>query len=502
MTSSPSLVPHLPIVPGFHPDPSICRVADDYYLVTSSFEYTPGVPIFTSRDLREWTQLGHVLHRAEQLRVASAPASGGIYAPTLRHQAGRFWMVTTNVSDPPGQLLVTADAPGGPWSDPVRVPDAAGADPDLAWDDDGTCWLTWSGELPPGEHGILQARLDPATGSLLSEPTVLWRGTGGQWPEGPHLLRRGEWWYLLIAEGGTERGHAVTVARGPAPDGPFEPDPRNPVLTARSTDWPVQSTGHADLVQRPDGRWAMVFLGVRLRGATPCWHVLGRETFAVEVEWVDDWPRVGAPIEPVLAEGSFVEDLSGRELPLSWVAASRWIGDVLQRRDDGWHLTGRPEAQSFAGRRQEHLYVRAQARLRVGSGDEAGLQVRIDPYHAVTVWREERSARATITVGGIETPLGHAAIGDDVTLELRAEPSVPEAAPTRQGPDVLVVGVRDRDGFHELGRLDGRYLSTEVAGGFTGRMIGVVSRGDVRIEVFRYEGSDDADQIQTVRVGS
>lgn len=487
-------VPHVPVIAGLHPDPSICRVGDDYFLVNSSFEYTPGVPLFTSRNLRDWTLLGHVLDRPEQLQVASAYPSGGVYAPTLRHHAGRFWMITTNVSDSPGQILVTAEDPRGPWSDPVRVPGVDGIDPDLAWDADGTCWLTWSGEPVPGDHSIVQAKFDPTTGSLLSEPKALWRGTGGQWPEGPHLYRRGSWWYLLIAEGGTERGHAVTVARGPAPDGPFEPDPGNPILTARGTDWPVQSTGHADLVQRADGRWAMVFLGVRLRGMSPCWHVLGRETFAAEVEWVDGWPRLGAPIEPVRAAAPTVEELSGQELPPAWVTPSRWIGDVLQHRDGGWHLDGRRGAECFAGRRQEHLYLRTRARLRVAGGG-AGLEVRIDPYHKVAVWQEEQLARAVVTVGGIRTEFGRATIGDDVTLELRAQPSIAEPEVTRLGPDVIVAGIRDERGFVELGRLDGRYLSTEVAGGFTGRMVGVASEGDVTIEAFRYEGSDDPGHI-------
>jgi xylan 1,4-beta-xylosidase len=277
-------IPQTPVIPGFHPDPSVCRVGEYFYLVNSSFEYSPGVPLFRSRDLRDWTPLGHVLDRPEQLRVDGAGPFGGVYAPTLRHHDGQFWMITTNVSDGPGQLLVTATDPAGPWSDPVRVPDALGIDPDLAWDEDGSCWLTWSGEQPAGGHGIVQAQLDTGSGKLLTDPKGIWPGTGGKYPEGPHLYRRGSHWYLLIAEGGTERGHTVTIARGPAPDGPFEADPDNPFLTARSTDWPVQNTGHADLVERADGTWAVVFLGVRPWGTTPSWHVLGRETFAAEAD--------------------------------------------------------------------------------------------------------------------------------------------------------------------------------------------------------------------------
>ena len=123
-------------------------------------------------------------------------------------------MITTNWSDDGGQLLVHAEDPAGPWSEPVRIPSAMGIDPDLAWDDDGTCLMTYAGFGPEGGEGIVQSAIDPLTGEVLTERRWLWSGTGGKFPEGPHLYRIGEWWYLLIAEGGTERGHAVTIARG------------------------------------------------------------------------------------------------------------------------------------------------------------------------------------------------------------------------------------------------------------------------------------------------
>ena len=146
-----------PVLPGFHPDPSICRVGDTYYLATSSFEYAPGVPIFRSTDLRSWELVGHALDRPTQLDVSKAGPSGGIFAPTLRHHDGRFWMITTNWADDGGQLLVHADDPAGPWSEPVRIPSAMGIDPDLAWDDDGTCLMTYAGFGPDGGEGIVQS---------------------------------------------------------------------------------------------------------------------------------------------------------------------------------------------------------------------------------------------------------------------------------------------------------------------------------------------------------
>ncbi|GAA4249390.1 glycoside hydrolase family 43 protein [Dactylosporangium darangshiense] len=216
-----------PILAGFHPDPSICRVGDEYYLVNSSFEYLPGVPVSVSRDLVRWRHIGHVLDRDEQITLPSGAGSGGIFAPTLRYHGRRFWMVTTNVARfADGHLIVWSEDPAGPWSAPVYTAGAVGVDPDLAWDDDGTCYLTWA--VPGAPDPIRQARVDPLTGALRDEPVTLWSGTGLAYPEGPHLYRRGEWWYLLLAEGGTERGHAVTLARSRRPSGPFEPHPGNP----------------------------------------------------------------------------------------------------------------------------------------------------------------------------------------------------------------------------------------------------------------------------------
>ena len=479
-----------PVIPGFHPDPSICRDGGTYYLVTSSFEYAPGVPIFRSTDLRSWEQLGHVLDRPSQLDVSKAGPSGGIFAPTLRFHDGRFWMITTNWSDDGGQLLVHAEDPAGPWSEPVRIPSAMGIDPDLAWDDDGTCLMTYAGFGPDGGEGIVQSAIDPLTGEVLTERRWLWSGTGGKFPEGPHLYRVGEWWYLLIAEGGTERGHAVTVARSRSPQGPFESNPANPILTHRATDEPVQNTGHADLVERPDGSWAIVYHGVRARGSSPEWHVLGRETFADDVVWEDGWPVLTRPVDPELpVDRPVTEAVEGGVLPASWVGESRFSSEFVTAEDGALRVTcdGEPV---FVGRRQEHLHARVRARLDVeGTG---GLSVRIDPRHAVELECSDGRVRAVWAVGDIRHVLGDAALPAGAELEIRLLPDESGNPFLGRGPDIVVAGVGPAGDFTELGRVDGRYLSTEVAGGMTGRMVGVVCRdGSVVVRSFEYAGADD-----------
>ncbi|NCC50507.1 MAG: glycoside hydrolase family 43 protein, partial [Spartobacteria bacterium] len=247
-----------PVLPGFHPDPSVCRVGGDYYLVTSSFEYFPGVPIYHSRDLVHWRALGHCLTRPSQLPLQRAPSSAGIYAPTIRHHDGVFYMVTTNVSGG-GNFFVTARDPAGPWSDPVWL-DQPGIDPSLLFDDGRVYLLTSIG----GADGYIgQSELDIATGVRKTKVINIWRGTGGQYPEAPHMYKIHGRYYLMIAEGGTDWGHMETIAVSDDPWGPFVPCPHNPILTHRSTCRPIQCTGHADLIEAQDGSWWLFFLGTR-----------------------------------------------------------------------------------------------------------------------------------------------------------------------------------------------------------------------------------------------
>lgn len=493
MSENQGAVVRNPVIPGFHPDPSVCRVGDDYYLVCSSFEYFPGIPVFHSRDLVHWTQIGNALDRPSQLRLPpELPSSAGIYAPTLRHHDGRFWLIVTLVGGG-GNMLVTATDPAGPWSDPIPLPGVPGIDPDLAWDDEGTCWCTVA--------GVRQVRLDTATGKTLGEPYKVWSGTpGAMAPEAPHLYRIGDHWYLLIAEGGTERGHGVSIARGTSPTGPFEPCPHNPVLTHRGTDRPIQNTGHADLVQAPDGSWWMVLLAVRPRGGTPGWHVLGRETFLVPVEWVDGWPVIGEvptelptpawPLVPGPAEPGR-DDFDLGQLRHHWISPrDRSPEHCTTEERSGW-LTLRARGDSldepdavFVGRRQQHLACEARTRVDAEQG-RGGLAVRLDEEHHYEIEASAGQVRVLARVGPLRTVLASRPVAaGPVVLGVRVSPTPPRGP--RTGPDLLTFGVEEPDGtFAELGSLDGRYLSTEVAGGFTGRVIGMYAiAGTVRFDWF------------------
>lgn len=246
-----------PVIPGFYPDPSVCAVGDDFYLVNSSFEYFPGVPVFHSKDLINWTQIGYCLTRKSQLFLDKCVPSGGIFAPTIRYNNGMFYMITTDVSK--GNFIVHTQDPAGEWSEPVWLKQR-GIDPSLYFEGD-KCYLTSN-----PDNTIYVSEINPLTGEQLTESRAIWGGTGGRYPEAPHIYKKDGWYYLLISEGGTEYGHKVTIARSRNIDGPYTSNPANPILTHMNVNAqqnPIQGTGHADLVQAKDGSWWMVFLAFR-----------------------------------------------------------------------------------------------------------------------------------------------------------------------------------------------------------------------------------------------
>jgi xylan 1,4-beta-xylosidase len=491
-----------PVIPGFHPDPSVVRVGDDFYLVTSSFEFFPGVPIFTSRDLVHWRQLGHVLTRESQRPLQKARPSGGIYAPTLRYHAGTFYVITTNV-DGGGNFLVTAKDPAGPWSEPVWLPDFGGIDPSLFFDDDGTVYLTGQGSGAPGQpRGIYQTTLDVRTGRLLGPLRLVWDRTGMRYPEGPHLYKIRGKYYLMIAEGGTEYGHMVKIARGDSPWGPFDACPRNPILTHRETenDMPVQGTGHADIVEAADGSWWMVFLA--FRPVSGYWHHLGRETFLAPVTWdAEGWPVVNGgrpvglevqaatlpahPSPTPAARTAFDAPLGPEWNHLRHPNRSSYSLDARP----GW-LTLRPEAASlgavasptWVGRRQEHMFCRVATLVDFvpgRDGEEAGISLYMNPDHRYEIGVGRANGRRQVFVRQrigphLETITASSPIEGSEPVVLQVD-ATPEEYTFSFG---IAMSGRPQTATTPLGQGLVRYLSSEVAGGFTGVYVGLYATGN------------------------
>ena len=346
-----------PILAGGYPDPSICKVGDTFYLVNSSFEYFPGLPIHKSTDLINWELIGHGLHRESQasstVNLVDVQSNGGIHAPTIRYNKGVYYIISTNVYYDAEKnkadmvnFIITANNPAGPWSDPIHIEGAPGIDPDLFFDDNGRVWYV--GNQAPenpsfdGEGEIWLQELDLNEYSLIGERHLLWRGAcGGVWAEGPHMYKKDGKYYLIIAEGGTSFNHAVMVAMSENIEGPYISNPRNPILTSRhlSYDNCVNSTGHGDIVELDDGRYYMVILGIRNeinRGSN-----MGRETFIAPLSWErepfewkenkDLWPVVSPISGKVEKENdviftnstqinsyNFRDDFNSKTLGLKW----------------------------------------------------------------------------------------------------------------------------------------------------------------------------------------
>lgn len=300
-----------PIVPGFAPDPSVALIDGVFFLVNSSFHVFPGLPIYASRNLTDWTHIGNAFNRQSQLSLQFSDtkihpqadgttmlATGGLFAPTIRYHIaiGTTYVICTNVVYPEDGgddicqnfIVSTKDIWSDVWSDPVSF-DFRGIDPSIFWDDDGKAYIC--GSAAPGPMTKIHLfEVDLSTGQKLSEEVKVWDGTGGIYPEGPHLYKQGQWYYLLISEGGTWKGHMITVARAENIWGPYEEHKDNPILTAKGTDAYVQCTGHCDIFRDQQSHWWGVCLGIRMRGEK-C--IMGRESFLLAGEWPEGrWPSL------------------------------------------------------------------------------------------------------------------------------------------------------------------------------------------------------------------
>ncbi|MCX7985474.1 MAG: family 43 glycosylhydrolase [Bacteroidales bacterium] len=385
-----------PIITGMNPDPSIVRVGDDFYLTTSSFEYFPGLPIYHSKDLVNWKLIGYGLSKASNCPLRGCESStGGNYAPTLRYHNGIFYLACTNYGGEgtQGQFYVTATNPAGPWSDPVWVGNWY-VDPSMEFINDTLYYLT-----PNNADGFLLGIMNPQTGKYIKPLKKIATGTGGSSPEGPHLYKINNYYYLISAEGGTGYDHMEVVQRSASPWGPYEKSPKNPVLSNKNKpNHPFQAIGHADFVQLPDGSWWAVCLGIRPKGGQ--YHHLGRETFLAPITWdTEGWPKVGTdgvvqetyplPNLPIHQWDSIpeIDDFDSDKLNLYW-------NFIRNPYTNSWSLTERPgylrlkgsafsfkekDSPAFIGRRQTSFDVVASAKIDfipVSSNEEAGLVVR------------------------------------------------------------------------------------------------------------------------------
>jgi len=513
-----------PILPGFYPDPSICRVGDDYYLVTSSFEYFPGLPIFHSCDLVHWHQIGHVLDRPSQLPLAGIRSSGGLYAPTIRFSRGVFYVINTLVDGKikAGNFIVTATNPAGPWSEPTWLESATGFDPSLFFDEDGRVWYTGTrmavNRQYEGHTEIWLQELDLTAMRLVGEPRVLWDGAvkGAVWAEAPHIYKVKDYYYLFTAEGGTAHHHAVSVARSKTITGHYEGNRANPILTHRhlGLDHPIVGTGHADLVDTPTGEWWMVLLAMRPYGGY--FHNLGRETFLAPIRWEEGWPVVSpgtGRVEftysaPDLPEQLWPElperdDFDSPALALQW-------NFIRTPPEEFWSLVEhpgflrlhlRPErlseqtSPSFIGRRQQHINFAAQAALEFTQQKEqeyAGLALIQNNefyYCLVLTGVITPVVRLIKRAGGIDEILAEQPIqGRRLYLKIEA-----------RGQACCFYCAFELDKWSPVGEaVDGRILSTQVAGGFLGTYIGMLatsnglpSTNSVDFDWFDYIGLDE-----------
>lgn len=478
-----------PIIPGFFPDPSICTDGNKFYLVTSTFQYFPGVALFESENLIEWKQIGNVLTRKSQLPLEHAIHSAGIFAPVIRYNKGRFYMITTNVSDG-GNFLVYTDDIHGEWSDPVWL-DVGGIDPSLCFAD-GKCYFTGNGHDEEGYQSVLQCEIVPETGKMLTPLRGIWRGNGGRYLEGPHLYKINGEYYLMAAEGGTEYGHMTIYAKSKNPYGPFVGYEKNPVLTNRNLGgYLVQGCGHADLIQDRSGNWWMVHLAFRQTDQWMMHHITGRETYLMPVTFDENgWFTVGENgtttlevetdrLPEIKQPDEVVRTFSNTKPGVEWVyqrnprpECYEWQENCVIIRGNGTSINDKLGSSSFTAIRQEQMHEDVECKIAVENG-EAGITLYMDEEHhydlAVCKSGNETQGILRLCIGDIkhiQKSIVLAENAEEITLRIHMEPLQYSFAMAVDGKTV------------DLGSAQTRYLSTEVASGFTGVMIGLYAEGD------------------------
>jgi alpha-N-arabinofuranosidase len=510
-----------PILAGFYPDPSIVRVGQDYYLINSTFGFYPGIPIFHSRDLVNWTQIGNVLDRPDMMPFDRLNLShAGVYAPSINHHDGTFYVINTCIGCG-GNFVVTATNPAGPWSDPIWLPHIHGIDPSIFFDDDGKVYVVHERDPLvkhfPAHTAVWLMEVDPVTFASRSEDVMLLEtDLSAPWHteyiEGPHLYKVDGRYYLSAAGGGTGYYHGQLTFRSTRPFGPYEANPNNPILTQfglpDDRPNPVTATGHADLVQDAAGDWWAVFLGTRVYDLTtppqdPGNFHTGRETFMLPVTWRNGWPvvldhgvsvpytasgprfpRTEAPPRPTTGNFTIREDFTEPALGLHWLFArtphSQWwrTGNgrlVIESRPD---RMGDNQQPSFIGQRVAHMTASVTTRMTFipSHGAEAGLMAvqNDEHYYAFgltqsaageTVLRVRRRAGSTDPARGqrIAERVVRASAGRPIYLRISIDRAEVDFSYSLDGRayDVLIDNA------------EARPLTTVGAGGFNGAIVGM-----------------------------
>lgn len=481
-----------PIVRGFYPDPSVCFADGKFYMVTSSFQYFPGVPLFESEDLVNWKQIGHVLTRHSQIELKGVPDSGGVFAPTIRFNNGRFYMVTTNDTLHKNFYVYTDDI-NSEWSEPVFV-DQDGIDPSLYFEDERAYFMS-NGTDDYGKNGVVQCEIDIKTGKKLSESRCIWNGTGGRYLESPHMYKIGDYYYLMAAEGGTEYGHMITYARGKSIWGPFESYALNPVLTNKNkAPYIIQGIGHGDLISDQNGNWYILSLGFRQMHMWMPYHYLGREVFLTPVKFDENgWfyaENGGTTEEFYEINGSFEQHFQNiftfenTNPDIDWCFLRDKHDENYELSNDKFTLKGTDitiddtASPTFVALRQRDFCGKLSCRLRL-SGGIAGITVYMCEHEHYDIMLSESengyNAVLKLNIGNIR----HI----ENTVQLESNEAELEIVFDNFNYKFAVIENKKRS---ELGFGMTKYLSSEISSPFTGTMFGLFAQGKSTAEFTQF----------------
>jgi alpha-N-arabinofuranosidase len=523
-----------PILAGFYPDPSIVRVQSDYYLVNSTFSYFPGLPIFHSKDLKNWKQIGNVISRPSQMNFMGHRMTRGLFAPAIDYHNGLFY-VTCTLIDRGGNFVVTAKDPAGPWSNPTWIPEVKGIDPSLFFDDD-KAYILYNSDAPEnkplysGHRTIRMYEFDPANLKVVGEEKILVNGgvdisKKPVWIEAPHIIKRDQWYYLYAAEGGTSVNHSEVVLRSKSPWGPFVPYEHNPILTQRDLPadrkHPITSAGHAQFVEGPDGKTYAIFLAVRPYSDN--YYNTGRETFIAPVEWKDGWPV----INPDSKEIKYSYKVNYKEVPQKnalpqsgnfkyTITFEKELDPTLLfmrtcdsssfslNKTNGLTLKLKPETcmdlgnPSFIGKRQQHQYSTAETTVDFSAksdNEKAGLVIFQDEKHFYYLCKSTDQGNVVVQLFKSNTASKAMDLITQVPLPNSKQVALRIDA---QGPYYnFYFASKPGDWVLMKDKVDGTFLSTQVAGGFIGCLYGLYATSSemetsnsASFKYLRYTGTD------------